>query len=366
MAKGEIRALTGLRGVAACMVTAYHFYPVNPQDGLLGHGLGRGYLWVDLFFVLSGFVLALNYGKWFPAGYSRDAFAQFLLRRVARIYPLYLAVGAVQFAFTLAVYGDFSHHGDWAAAVLHHPAPGIGANLLMIQAWGISGSIVGQAWSISTEWAAYIAFPLMVSAVIYCGPRKAAWSGAGALLLLVVVVVIDLHDGAYHSGAMDAYNGAHITPLLRCFGDFTLGLLVARLLSAAEVANIAGTNAVTLGVTGAVAVMLFGGAPDLLICLIFPALVLCLAANRGIAEPLFGNSVVHRLGVLSYSIYLLHGFLELPAQRLTLLIGARGAAVIIWGGLILLAACTYRFIEVPGRRAISRIHLPRSVPAYGA
>jgi peptidoglycan/LPS O-acetylase OafA/YrhL len=70
--------------------------------------------------------------------------------------------------------------------------------------------------------------------------------------------------------------------------------------------------------------------------------------------------------VLAYSVYLLHGCLELPAQRLTLLIGARGAAVIIWGGLILLAACTYRFIEVPGRRAISRIHLPRSVPAYGA
>jgi peptidoglycan/LPS O-acetylase OafA/YrhL len=365
MAKGEIRALTGLRGMAACMVTAYHFYPVSQQRGILGEGLGRGYLWVDLFFVLSGFVLALNYGEWFTAGYSTAAFRQFVLRRAARIYPLYLAVGAVQLAFTLAVYGDFSHRGHWAAAVLHEPGPDIGANLLMIQAWGISGSIVGQAWSISTEWAAYMAFPLLVSAAIYRGARQAFWSGGAALLLLVVVVLIDSHDGAYHSGALDAYDGAHVTPLLRCLGDFTLGLLVTRLLSAPFIADLAGRNAVTLSVITAVAAMFLSGVPDLLICLLFPALVLCLAANRDIAGPLFANPIMHRLGVLSYSIYLLHGFLEFPAQRLSTLINGWGAAVIAWGGLILLAAFTYRFIEVPGRRALSRISFARRTPAYG-
>jgi peptidoglycan/LPS O-acetylase OafA/YrhL len=366
MAKGEIKALTGLRAVAACMVTAYHFYPVSPQNGVLGHSLGRGYLWVDMFFVLSGFVLALNYGKWFEAGYSRRTFAEFLRRRVARIYPLYLAVGAVQLAFTLAVYGNFSHHGDWAAAVLRHPAPGVGANLLMVQAWGISDSIVGQAWSISTEWAAYIVFPLLASAAIYRGKRNAIWCGAAALLLLIVVVALDSHDGAYHSGAMDAYNGAHITPLLRCFGDFTLGLLVARLLAVPAATRLAARNAVTLGVIGTVGVLFLSGAPDLLICLSFPALVLCLATNQRIAEPFFANPLAHQLGVLSYSVYLLHGFVELPAQRLVPLIGGWPAAAFSWGGLILLAACTYRFIEVPGRRAISRISLPRSLPAYGA
>ena len=93
MDKPEIRALTGVRGMAACLVAIYHFSPTKDMaPGPLHNSVGRGYLWVDLFFVLSGFVIALNYGHLFASGFSRTAFATFLTRRVARIYPLYLAV----------------------------------------------------------------------------------------------------------------------------------------------------------------------------------------------------------------------------------------------------------------------------------
>ena len=107
MAAGEIRSLTGLRGVTAMLVAAYHFYPV--QSPLLSRTVGRFYLWVDLFFVLSGFVMALNYGRMFRDGFSGEAFGEFLLRRLARVYPLYIVVLVLQVALTLGLYGNFHH-----------------------------------------------------------------------------------------------------------------------------------------------------------------------------------------------------------------------------------------------------------------
>src|SRR5947209_6333252 len=58
----EIKTLTGLRGVAATVVMLYHFSYSEQMNSFL---IGRGYLAVDLFFVLSGFVMALSYGHLF-------------------------------------------------------------------------------------------------------------------------------------------------------------------------------------------------------------------------------------------------------------------------------------------------------------
>jgi peptidoglycan/LPS O-acetylase OafA/YrhL len=358
--QGEIRALTGLRGVAATLVAAYHFYPVAPQSGVWSDTLGRGYLWVDLFFGLSGFVLASNYGAMFTTGFSGASFARFLQRRLARVYPLYAVVLVLQVALTLLLYGDFAHRQMWAAAILKHPLRDIGANLLMVQAWGLAKSVTGQAWSISIEWAAYMAFPLLVAAVLSGQRRVVVAAGGIALLLLALVAELDLTDGAYHSGAMDAYDGARITPLLRCFGDFTLGLLAARASQMPRIAAVIGRDDTGLLIVAAIAAMFALGAPDLAICASFPLLVLALALHDGPAAALLANPLVHRLGVLSYASYLLHGFFQLPLQRLTPLIGGTSASIACWGALLLLADAAYRFIEMPGRRALRRLPL---VPA---
>src|ERR1700758_3388223 len=87
LAQTDIRALTGLRGIAAGMVVIYHFWPVGsaPAPGL-ARAVGKGYLLVDLFFVLSGYVLALNYGSLFEEHpFSPRSFATFFMRRGARI-----------------------------------------------------------------------------------------------------------------------------------------------------------------------------------------------------------------------------------------------------------------------------------------
>ncbi len=69
-AVSDIRALTGLRGFAAMLVVVYHFCPHNDITAdWLRFSIGRGYLWVDLFFVLSGYLMALNYGVLFVNGF---------------------------------------------------------------------------------------------------------------------------------------------------------------------------------------------------------------------------------------------------------------------------------------------------------
>lgn len=105
--KPEIRALTGVRGVAALLVVIYHWaMPYMPQGSVAFRLFGRGYLFVDLFFVLSGFMMALNYGHLFENHVRWPAIRFFFLRRFARVYPLYFVVMLALIVFQVAAYRE--------------------------------------------------------------------------------------------------------------------------------------------------------------------------------------------------------------------------------------------------------------------
>ena len=90
----DIRALTGVRGVAAAIIVVYHFGDVQLSTG--GNAayfrIPFGYLIVDLFFMLSGYVMALTYRDAFEH-LTLPKFATFMLKRVARLYPAYFVIG---------------------------------------------------------------------------------------------------------------------------------------------------------------------------------------------------------------------------------------------------------------------------------
>jgi peptidoglycan/LPS O-acetylase OafA/YrhL len=362
MDKPDIRALTGLRGVAALLVTLYHFYP--PGDlapGMLHDGLGRGYLWVDLFFILSGFVIALNYGHLFADGFSRQSLGTFLLRRVARLYPLYLAILGARVLYTLLSHGNFAPPGDFASVVVGDPVRDLTANLFLVQAWGLTTSIVGTAWSISTEVAVYLLFPLLAAVTLFQGWRPALAAGIAAAALIGAVAILNAHDGAYHSGPLDAYDGTKWAPLLRCLGGFILGLLAFRLGRVRAIAAFMGSNWVSLALTLALAAMFLAGGHDLAIVALFPAFVLALARNNGWPAALFSGRVILRLGVLSYAIYLLHPLLETPHKDLLALLAQHQVPLVVAHGVagvtmafVLFAASTaaYEWVERPGRRLV--------------
>ena len=209
----EIRALTGIRGAAACYVMAYHFFS-NASIGPAGTFIGHGYLAVDLFFVLSGFVMALTYAEDFRKGFAVQAYARFMVKRLGRIYPLYIS--ATIAAFLIAV----SHHEPHLTSATRWAC-----NILLIQAWGLSQSIAHAVWSISTEFGAYVLFPGLLAVTLLCRPRVAAFTAlaaAATFLLLATRPLGQLHQ-ATRSGMLDIWGGNSIFPLLRCLAGFSLG-----------------------------------------------------------------------------------------------------------------------------------------------
>jgi len=367
--RAEVKALTGLRGVAALLVALYHVNPNLIAPTAAGRFVGKGYLWVDLFFVLSGFLLAMNYAGRFAGGWSLGAWLDFLLHRLARIYPLYLALVAASLAYSLVLYGGLHASAPPPALKLSEPARDVAANLLMVQSWGLGKSIDGVAWSLSTEWAAYLLFPLLVAVALFGRPRAALAAAVGAAVVVGATVTLTMRDGAYHSGPLDAYDGATLEPLLRCFGGFVLGLVTFRLTQSPRAVAVAGHDITIAAALGLLVSGLAAGVHDLVIYPLFALLVLGLFGNRGYVGRIFACRPVYWLGVVSYSVYLLHPYLVAPRSALDTslqtLLPEPWAGVVtsvaIYAVLLAASALAYHAIEEPGRRWVRQLRgvIPR-------
>jgi len=124
----------------------------------------RGHIGVDIFFVLSGYILAYVYLDRLrlltPAGCR-----SFLFLRLARVYPAYLAgllvtVGLFGVATMVFSY-EFNAPGNWRLSHLFY-------NVTMTQAWGIEDVSLWNvpSWSVSSEWLAYLTMPLLLPVVL--------------------------------------------------------------------------------------------------------------------------------------------------------------------------------------------------------
>ncbi len=268
-----------------------------------------------------------------------------------------------QIAYTIAVHGQFDRSDGWAAVALPHPARDIAANFLLVQSLGISPSAITQAWSISTEFAAYLCFPALAALALFGNRRALVATAILAALLLLAATAMVAHDGAYHSGPLDAYDGTHLAPLLRCLGGFLLGMLAFRLGSVRQLNSLVARDSVGLMILITVTLLMAAGAPDLIVVGLFPAVVVCLAANEGAPAALFSNSAIHAVGLWSYAIYLLHPLLQWPRDVVDGFLSSHlppgPAAIIASLGVVAVLLTTsraaYHRIEVPGRRAVQRI-----------
>lgn len=185
----HIKPLTSLRFLAAFWVLLYHFKDHLGLDLERFGFIAEGYLGVDLFFILSGFILAHVYLTELEGG--RFGYGSFLKNRLARIYPMHLAaLGAMLVLFFGAAAAGVGV-GDANAFKLSD----LPAHLLMIHAWGATPAVGWNfpSWSISAEWAAYLAFPLIAGLVLKA--RGRAWSVIAALgfCLLGFVALDNLH-----------------------------------------------------------------------------------------------------------------------------------------------------------------------------
>jgi len=343
----DIRALTGVRGVAAAIIVVYHFGDVQLSTGgtLQPFRISFGYLLVDLFFMLSGYVMALTYKDAF-AHLTLAKFAGFMVKRVARLYPAYFVIGLFYVAKMaaglsgerLAMYSAW----DWIG------------NLLMMTGWGLYVfPVIGVAWAASAELGSYLLLPLLMAFIL----RKSATTAAISVLAALVAIYAVSISGRGSAGSLDVVNGNSFYPLLRAVAGFTLGLAIFRFAGMLDRLSKVTQDALLIGILLAMAAVASFSRSDLPLYLLFIPLVMVLSRDGRAAQLLFGNAVVYRLGVISYSIYLIHPLFVSFAVRIWRHFGQSQAVyvaaacvcfVVIW----LLAELSYRLVEMPGRKAL--------------
>lgn len=295
MAAREIRAMTGVRGIAAVFVMIYHFENDKiPPGGPLVTFLNHGYLSVDLFFVLSGFVMAHVYGPSFHTGAFR--FGEFLWHRIARIYPLYVIVtlGFLGLAFVK------SSRIEFGPDVLL-------SNLVMLQSLGNWPSIDPPAWSVSTEVVVYLLFPVIGLLCLKSGRITASLVGMMAILaILMMTLAVSRHytGSTLSKGLLDLFFAPFT--LIRCLAGFTLGQLVWRVHHDPFTVSIASRTSVQVIVAGLALVALSQQGSDFIDYLLIVLLILCLSTDRGVLSGFFGLPPLHFLGEISFAVYLIH------------------------------------------------------------
>lgn len=212
--------LTSIRGIAALAVVIFHIRETFPHETLLFVELFRqGWLGVDLFFVLSGFIMAHVYTTLPVRGRIGSFAASFVHARLARIYPLHLAtlLATVALVMFMPDFGPrFPSYFGTDTFVL---------NLLLLQGWGLSPASWNMvSWSISAEWFMYLLFPLLLLG--WQSLRPADGRFGTALVFALIASVLALHLAVIVVRGWDHYGGMAAGGMVRVFCEFSLGFLV--------------------------------------------------------------------------------------------------------------------------------------------
>lgn len=316
--KPKYEILDGLRGVAAMLVVAYHLletYAKSPAEQLLNHG----YLAVDFFFLLSGFVIGYAYDdRW--GGMSTWGFFK---RRLVRLHPMVILGGLVGTAlFYFGECPDFSLIGQtpWWKVILIFllgctmiPA----SKSMDIRGWQETYPLNGPQWSLFLEYCANIAYAMVL--------RHLGKVATGVLAGMAAVLTVDLGlsldlfgllpDGQYVKGTFVGGWGIEGTQLyiaiVRLCYPFLCGLLISRAGKFISVkggfwwCSLALTLLLGLPHIGALEETISNGIYETVcIMLLFPAIVATGAGSHITDER--SLKMCKLLGRLSYPLYITH------------------------------------------------------------
>ena len=366
-------ALDSWRGICALMVALYHAPIEAPMRNT--PLIGNGYLYVDFFFVLSGFVMT---HAWAARITDSASALRFLIRRWGRLWPLHAAT----LAFLLVLeYVKFvaGQAGLWHGGAFQGGNTGwaLLTNLLLIHAWHLHQGIYWNfpSWSVSTEWAAYLVF----AGVVLAAGRGwiAAISAIGAACAAAFLWLSpETVDATFNYG------------VLRCLAAFALGVLTYGAWSKLRDLPMPVASALQVVALASVvlALLYLGSGPASHLALLpFALAVLAFAFPVGVLARPLAIAPMRALGDWSYSIYLNHTCVIMVMKMIAtfgVLIFApswlhmRDDALIFSAGwlsnlavvayasaLIAISALTYRWIEQPAQGWFNRIASGRLPPA---
>lgn len=376
-----ISTLTPLRGIAALLVVVFHsvmaFAPLVAPDTT--HLIANGWLWVDFFFILSGFILSHVYGSNFQGSFSRTYYWEYIRARFARVYPLHLATllftvgcGLLMVKLASKMMPHFYLMFDLEA---------LPASLLLLQSMHLfpTTPFNGPSWSLSTEWWMYMIFPFLVQPFFRL-------KVAGKWMVLVGIVSMYLILMYYiaprwanrlmiemgFAQAMPTLNVTADWGILRCFAGFTLGMLLYQLYhlqTAFRWLNSGWVFIVSFALT--LAAMHFNW-HQMLIIASFPVVILSAAYNQDFVKRFLETRPLQRLGDWSFSIYLVHMLIAFAVYCVMLLRNphklssieafgygqlsyAQGWLQCLWlvVATLIISAFTYHYFEVPSRKYLN-------------
>lgn len=330
---GEIVSLTSLRGVAALGVALAHFMGIAV--------LHRQYLWVDFFFILSGFILTHAYSRLFSGHLTGHAVKVFFKARFFRIFPLHYAM---LLALILLEFMKLAMHRP--AFTAWNSLPMLAANIVLLQNWlpGSGYSWNMPAWSISVELAAYLLFPFLLV--------FAFRSRSITITLLLASIVCLLWRWRVLGGAMESPD------IFRCVCEFFIGMALYK---AGPLVKVPGQAAVLqIALFAGLAMVFLVPVPDFWALPLFAVLVGTLGTDQGGVADLLKVRPLRFLGLISYSIYLVHfvvyQFFFLIDHRMLHDVMESGDVQTKWmfaaflmPFVVMAATVTYFFIEVPCR-----------------
>lgn len=359
--------LDSWRGICAILVALFHF-PL--QWHFQGASFVRGsWLFVDFFFVLSGFVIAHAYAGKLS---TRKDVVAFVIRRFGRLWPLH-------FALLIFVLG---------AALIKFMARGMGAdiditsnsnntpysflaNILFLHSFGLYDTVTWNtpSWSISAEFLTNLMFGICFLLV--------PWGRIPAALALAAAGAIELMVFSEKNIDTSAQFG-----LFRCMYGFFVGYVIYRIATAEGMPSLRGQKTATVfEFACVVAIAMFvalapGSRWQMLAPFVFAFAIWVFAAEQGIVSRLLRTPAIAIVGLLSYSIYMTHQIIIAMVNN-GVQIGAKlisknaagsweadffanpwwmdGVVVVFIAAMIGAGWCTYNLIEVPWRRRFNRI-----------
>ena len=337
------QSMEGLRGAAALIVVLYHLGQVSHFPGVIR----SGYLAVDLFFVLSGFVICSAYGERLRTG--RSEVWRFVVRRIGRLWPLHITTAVLFYVIRglpliLTGSGMYAPTGAEALSIV-----------TLTQGMNLFDHAIGNpnAWSTGDEFYVYLLF----AGVCRFAHRRVQIGLACCLVVAGLAITIYIDAGAcwYNRHCMDL---GFTFGWARCIAGFSLGILIA--LFRARLLPVA-TSAVQI-VMAIVALALMIGAYAIPLSafaapFVFAMVIVSLISDRGPLASLLQTRPLQYLGRVSYSLYLSHAVFVMPLAAL-LWFGKYGVIYQLTGviAFLLFALCTtqflHRYVEVPFRDRI--------------
>jgi len=287
------------RLTAALTIMMWHFLRFAPP----GHeeaslALYRLMPLMEMFFMISGFLIMERYGESLLA--EPGSFRRYLVRRIARFYPLYL----VTLLFFVGIGGAI----EMGIVHSHDPAryawSDLPANLLLVHAWGVTDTLTFNyvSWSMSAEWFCYLALPAIVLAWRYGGKRGLAALALTAIVALEVGIVAGVIP-------FESWLQANTWGAYRAFADFALGGLVAMAVRDSRLLLASHAPAwILFGV--ALAAMSMQQESYVVVLLLALAMYFAALAERNSPEGSRYLKFLHPVGNASLGIYLIHPVIE--------------------------------------------------------